>query len=144
MVYYATHKRDKTYGHIFEGQILKRYTPTGSKRHGIRKRNPETKKFEDTKIKSYGNYWTYVKKAAAICNDDSIRKQMRRNKAVLHKAIDRAKESIRKSIEYQTWHEYMSYHTIYSKYVALPKSEKKRLKKKISKAVKLYRKHKRK
>ena len=141
MIYHATHKNDKTYGFLFQNQLLKRYTPTGSKRHKIWIRRQGSKEFYNSKRYSYGNFWTYANKAATICKDDAIRKQLKRNKAILHKKIKLAKEVVRRRIEQKQLSEIAKYNAVYSEVVTITKSENKKLRKKIAKVIKCKRKN---
>lgn len=83
-LWYATHMNNATAGFIFENQILKRFGLSGSKRHRIRTRrktenNRSIFAIDKNKGKTYGNYLTYAYKAAAVMNEDGIKKQLRRN-----------------------------------------------------------------
>lgn len=106
---YAIYKKDNTLGHLFVNQILKKYTPIGSKCHKIRKRNKKTKKFFYTGKRSYGNYWSYIIKSAAICESKEILHQLKRNKPILKALILKAKQDINSSISKRQWFEYYNY-----------------------------------
>lgn len=106
---YAIYKKDNTLGHLFVNQILKKYTPIGSKCHKIRKRDKKTKKFFYTGKRSYGNYWSYIIKSAAICESKEILHQLKRNKPILKALILKAKQDINSSISKRQWFEYYNY-----------------------------------
>ena len=95
-------KKIITLGHLFVNQILKKYTPIGSKCHKIRKRDKKTKKFFYTGKRSYGNYWSYIIKSAAICESKEILHQLKRNKPILKALILKAKQDINSSISKRT------------------------------------------
>lgn len=92
---YAIHKTDSTKGVLFVEQLLRRYTPIGSKKHKIFIRKKD-KSFYNSGRTSFGNYWTYIKKAAKICNSPEITQQMHRNKAILRTRITQAQDTIAK------------------------------------------------
>lgn len=106
---YAIYKKDNTLGYLFVNQILKKYTPIGSKCHKIRKRDKKTKKFFYTGKRSYGNYWSYIIKSAAICESKEILHQLKRNKPILKALIIKAKQNIYSSISKRQWFEYYNY-----------------------------------
>ena len=91
--WYAIHKRDSTRGAIFTKQILKKFTPIGSKKRKVFIRRKD-KIFYPSDKKTFGNFWTYVEKSATICNSPSIKHQLHRNKAILQKSIEKAKANI--------------------------------------------------
>lgn len=98
--HFAIKKTDKTEGVLFVQQILRKFTPIGSKRHLIFKRsknNPSV--FINTGLKSFGNFWTYVNKASIICKSPSIHHQLSRNRPILRKRIYIAKRLIKRLIE---------------------------------------------
>lgn len=93
--HYAIKKTDKTGGVLFVQQLLKKYTPIGSIRHIIFRRSRlDGAHFFNSGVKSFGNFWTYVKKAAKICNSSAITHQLKRNKRILRARILRAKQTI--------------------------------------------------
>lgn len=93
--HYAIEKTDKTGGVLFVRQLLKKYTPIGSIRHIIFRRSRlDGSQFFNTGVKSFGNFWTYAKKAAKICDSPAITHQLKRNKCVLRARILKAKRVI--------------------------------------------------
>lgn len=93
--HYAIKKTDKTGGVLFVRQLLKKYTPIGSKRHIIFRRSRlDRSRFLNTGVKSFGNFWTYAQKAAKICNSPAIAHQLIRNKHILRARILKAKRII--------------------------------------------------
>ena len=100
---YASTIRNLTRGHIFENRLLRRFTRIGSRVHsprnpigeekrrmleGQRKKSPHI--FAKQKIR-YGNFHTYVARAAYIMNSPEIVAQLSRNLHILRKRIKDAK-----------------------------------------------------
>lgn len=95
---YAINKTDKTGGILFVKQLLRKFTPIGSKRHTIFRRSNYNKSiFFNTRKKSFGNFWTYVAKASKICHSPKIMHQLIKNRATLRKRIIIAKKTIENS-----------------------------------------------
>ena len=95
-MFYAIHINNDTSGKLFVRQLLRRFTPIGSRKHRIFYRRVGTKAFVDSGKVSFGNYWTYVSKAARICDSPAIIHQMKRNKAILRRRIKLATNVINK------------------------------------------------
>lgn len=93
--HFASSKSDKTVGKLFVLQLLRKFTPIGSKQHMIFRRSKVNKSvFKYTGLRSFGNFWTYVKKASKICDSPSITHQLAKNKRTLRKRIIQAKHTI--------------------------------------------------
>lgn len=109
-MYYAIKKTDKTGGILFVRQLLRKFTPIGSKRHSIYKRSPmDGSHFYKTGLKSFGNFWTYAKKASKICNSPSISHQLIRNKRILRMRVQLAKLIILKERERRRFAKFLKY-----------------------------------
>ena len=93
-MFYAIHINNNTVGKLFVRQLLRRFTPIGSRKHRIFYRGVGSKSFVDSRKFSFGNYWTYVSKAAEICDSPAIIHQMKRNKAILKRRIKLAKNAV--------------------------------------------------
>lgn len=107
---YAIKKTDKTGGVLFVRQLLRKFTPIGSKRHLIFRRSRLDKsQFLNTGIRSFGNFWTYAKKAAKICNSPAIYNQLKRNKRILRTRIINAKRIISGARDRQRLAEFFKY-----------------------------------
>lgn len=90
--HFAINKTDATGGKLFVKQLLRKYTPIGSKKHKIYHRDSKDKSLFIYKgEKSFGNFWTYVSKASRICKSPELLQQLKRNKPILKKRIKRAK-----------------------------------------------------
>ena len=112
--HYAIKKSDKTGGVLFVQQLLKKYTPIGSKRHNIFRRSRlDRSLFINTRVKSFGNFWTYAKKAARICNSPAITHQLIRNKSILRARILKAKRIISDVRDRKRLAEFLKYGKIY-------------------------------
>jgi len=92
--FYAIHINNNTAGKLFVRQLLRRFTPIGSRKHRIFYRKGTSKSFVDSGKVSFGNYWTYVSKSEKICDSPSIIHQMKRNKATLRRRIKLAKNTV--------------------------------------------------
>jgi len=93
-MFYAIHINNDTGGKLFVRQILRRFTPIGSRKHRIFYRRAGSKAFIDSGKVSFGNYWTYVSKSAKICDSPAIIHQMKRNKAILRRRIKLATNKV--------------------------------------------------
>lgn len=112
--HYAIKKTDKTGGVLFVRQLLKKYTPIGSKRHFIFRRSRlDTSRFLNTGVKSFGNFWTYAQKAAKICNSPAIAHQLIRNKRILRTRILKAKRIISDVRDRKRLAEFLKYGKVY-------------------------------
>lgn len=111
---YALHKNDRTYGYLFVNQLLRRFTPIGSRRHKILRMQKGTRKFKYNGERSFGNFWSYVVKSASICESDAILHQLKRNKPILSKHIRNANEEIRRCVAKRQISEYMRYGKTYT------------------------------
>lgn len=112
--HFAINKTDKTTGKLFVQQLLRKFTPIGSTRHMIFRRNKINKSlFEYTGLHSFGNYWTYVKKASKICDSPSITHQLTRNKSILKKRIIQAKYNISNLLNKKRLEEFLKYRKVY-------------------------------
>lgn len=112
--HYAIKKTDKTGGVLFVRQLLKKYTPIGSKRHIIFRRSRlDRSRFLNTGVKSFGNFWTYAQKAAKICNSPAIAHQLIRNKRILRARILKAKRIISDVRDRKRLAEFLKYGKVY-------------------------------
>ncbi len=112
--HYAIKKTDKTGGVLFVRQLLRKFTPIGSKRHLIFRRcRFDKSQFCNTGVKSFGNFWTYAKKASKICNSPAISKQLRRNKPILRARILKAKHIISEARNRKRLAEFLKYGKVY-------------------------------
>lgn len=93
-IFYAIHINNDTGGKLFVRQLLRRFTPIGSRKHRIFYRKVGSKAFVDSGKVSFGNYWTYVSKSARICDSPAIIHQMKRNKAILRRRIKFATNTV--------------------------------------------------
>lgn len=112
--HFAISKTDKSGGVLFVQQLLRKFTPIGSKRHAILRRSTTDKSvFINTGLKSFGNFWTYVKKASRICQSPEIKHQLNNNRRILQKRIQRAKLIIAQVRENKRKDEFQKYGRIY-------------------------------
>ena len=112
--HYAIKKTDKTGGVLFVRQLLKKYTPIGSKRHIIFRRSRlDRSRCLNTGVKSFGNFWTYAQKAAKICNSPAIAHQLIRNKRILRARILKAKRIISDVRDRKRLAEFLKYGKVY-------------------------------
>ena len=112
--HYAIKKTDKTGGVLFVQQLLRKFTPIGSKRHLIFRRcRFDKNRFCNTGLKSFGNFWTYAKKASKICNSPAISNQLRRNKPILRARILKAKHIISEVRDSKRLAEFLKYGKVY-------------------------------
>ena len=112
--HFAISKTDKTGGVLFVQQLLRKFTPIGSKRHIILRRNRTNKSlFEYTGLRSFGNFWTYVKKASKICDSPSLMHQLAKNKRILRKRIIQAKYTISAILNKKRLEEFLKYGKVY-------------------------------
>lgn len=112
--HYAIKKTDKTGGVLFVRQLLRKFTPIGSKRHLIFRRSRFDKsQFCNTGVKSFGNFWTYAKKAALICDSPEISNQLKRNKPILRARILKAKRIISEARDRKRLAEFLKYGKVY-------------------------------
>lgn len=111
----ATHINNKTFGKIFENQLIYKFSYAGAKIHLIRKRsatNPS--KFYVIKGRhTYGNYLTYVRKSATTMMNPAIAKQLRRTSYILKKKITYAKNQTNMMSEWKIKNEILKYGRIY-------------------------------
>ena len=95
--HFAINKTDKSGGVLFAQQLLRKFTPIGSKHHPILRRSKTDKSvFNNTGLKSFGNFWTYVEKASKICHSPEIKHQLNNNRRILQKRIKLARLIIEK------------------------------------------------
>ncbi len=112
--HYAIKKTDKTGGVLFVRQLLRKFTPIGSKRHLIFRRcRFDKSRFCNTGVKSFGNFWTYAKKSALICASPAISNQMKRNKPILRARILKAKRIISEARDRKRLAEFLKYGKVY-------------------------------
>jgi hypothetical protein len=95
-IYFASHtKCKKYYGKIFENKLLRRFSKLGARKNKIylrSKNNPSN--FYDTEHRSFGNYWSYVKKSAKIMDSPAIEEQLKRNMNKLKTSIMNARTEV--------------------------------------------------
>lgn len=99
-LYFAIHSHSrKAFGKLFENRLVYRFTKLGSRKHKIYLRSKkEPYEFYDSRRRSLGNYWSYVKKSARIMESKAILKQMRRNQNKLRTLILQARLDTSRSI----------------------------------------------
>lgn len=113
-IYFAIHINNDTRGKIFERHLITRFTYAGSKQHPIYRRSDKTKEFFRVNgIKTFGNYLTYVEKAARIMSEPKIERQMRRCTGKLRKSIIDGKIKVTRSIYALEMKELYKYGKIY-------------------------------
>lgn len=88
--------KNNTRGEVFEHPMYKHYSLAGSIRRPIQVRRNGRLVFK--RRKSYGNYLTYVKKAAAVMEEPMIRRQLRRNLNKLTKSINEIHVDVNKAL----------------------------------------------
>ena len=93
-IWYAKHMHNSTRGKLFENQLLRKFTPIGSRRHKIYRHEKEGKKNNYTGCRSFGNFWTYINKSAIIMESNQIRMQLKNNKKILKKHILRSRKIV--------------------------------------------------
>lgn len=113
-VYYASHMNNNTRGKIFEHRLISRFTYAGASPHQIYKRTSDGKHFYTMKgMKTYGNYLTYVAKAASFMGEPKIKQQLRHCINKLNLSIKKAKIQVSKNLYYKALTELYRYGRVY-------------------------------
>lgn len=101
--WYALNINNKTKGRIFEDSFLRRFSYLGRNPHSSFSFIKEDGRFvvKKNNRKKYGNYFSYVKRASALCDvgkRKNIWKQLRRNLAISRKSLANTKKEVAKEI----------------------------------------------
>lgn len=88
--FYSKTINNKHRGHIFNNQLFQRFTVYGSRRKKIyRQLKDSTGKVVHMYIgkKTWGNYISYVHRAAQVMNEPSIKRQIKRHLPILREKL---------------------------------------------------------
>lgn len=88
--FYSGSIKNKSNGHIFNNQLFKRFSSYGSKRRKIYKQHKNSSgKIVNNYIgkKTWGNYISYVNRAAAIIGEPAIKRQLKRHLPILRRKV---------------------------------------------------------